>query len=636
MLTALVLFGRFNRATRSLLVAGIWLSALATLTPMTLEAFAGKPGPHLFRNTLACSVALGTVAAFVERRPLVALTSLLGQVPLWKLVDYLKESDGDLAALHLAWLGLVVGLLARRGTDALRRVEHERPATEGSYVVHDIAVFLGATAVASLVCVYVLDRRDGSADEVAYTFQAATFAKGHAYAQAGRCENYLQSYWVFEASGRLFSQYPPGWPLFMAPFVWVRAAWLSGPLSMGLMACGIARLSRSAMRAFGPHDAPPAARTIALAGTWGAALSTFAATILLNGASRFPHVYVAALYAFSLEGLLQIATPGLSRARQVCWGAALGTASVMAVASRPADGAFVGFGIAVLFVYWLARGSMGWRAVAAPAAAGGLAGAVVLVILRLQLGKWFTTGYSLQPIVQPWATMKYSTPTEGQWRFGLPLSVGSYCWWPCSLPLGLAGLAMLRGRARGLPVAMGLGLLPYFGFLAFLEYSRTPEFEYGPRYHSIIVVPMAVGCAVALAGLTRAAFERSTAGRSALARGGPLALAIFAVVSGWLRVVPLEWPLASEHVRRHSGLDRAIERANLKNAVVLASEGTTGFADQDLPTNYPLDLYPDQDVIKTIDRGEPSAAVECLKSAFPGRRILYASGVSEVRLSASP
>jgi hypothetical protein len=35
-----------------------------------------------------------------------------------------------------------------------------------------VAVFVAGTLLAALVCVFVLDRRQGSADEWAYTFQS--------------------------------------------------------------------------------------------------------------------------------------------------------------------------------------------------------------------------------------------------------------------------------------------------------------------------------------------------------------------------------------------------------------------------------------------------------------------------------
>jgi hypothetical protein len=418
----------------------------------------------------------------------------------------------------------------------------------------------------------------------------------------------------------------------MAPFVRLHVLWLSGPFSMGVMAWGMARLGRSATRSLASADAPLSPRVIRAAGTWAGVLAMLGTTVLVNGGSRYSHVFVTGLYAWSLEGLLMVATPGLSRQRQVRWGIVLGSVSGLMLATRPADGAFLGFGIAILFLYALARRRIGWRALASTMAALALWIALTLVILRLQLGKWGTTGYSLLAVNHPWAAIKYSWPEPNQWKYGLPLATAAYCWWPCSLPLGLAGLAMLPGRGRGLAVAMALGCVPYTAYITSLEFGRGYDWGYGPRYAMVWLVPMAVGGAVALAQLSVAARQHTLGGRSALARGGPLALAIFAVASTWVRIVPLVWPPVADHTRRHSSLQRAIEDAHLEHALVIASDGTTGFSDLDLATNLPLDLYPDQETIIAIDRHDANDAVDCLHSAFPDRKIYSAYGSSEVRI----
>jgi hypothetical protein len=632
LLTALLLFGRMPLVTRLLLLAGTWLAALALLVEPLSTSIGGKSQPGELREVLAVSACLATVAAVTAQRLGASVIALVGEVSLWKLTGYLKESDADLTALHLVWIGLIIGLLARRPAPRTTAVSTPAAQDEASYAVHDAVVFAVATILTALVGAFILHKRDGSADEWAYTYQAAVFAKGHAYATSPRCEPYLDSFYVYETSGRLFSQYPPGWPLFITPFVWIRAVWLSGPFSMGFMAWGMARLGRSAMRGFGRYDAPPSERLVRAAGTCAGVLAMFGTTIQINGASRYPHVFVLALYAFSLEAILQLATQGLSRNRQVLWGSVLGFATVFLLATRPGDGAFVGLGLAALFLYQVARKRVGWRGFAATAGVFAVLAAFVLVILRLQVGRWFATGYSLNEMIHPWNKMKYSWPKPEEWKYGLRLATGTYCWWPCSLAVGLAGLALLRGRSLGLATAIALGCIPYIGYCCALEYGRGYDWGYGPRFQSILVLPMVVGGAVALAPLVVAALERATVGRTALSRGGPLALAVFAAASGWLRIVPLVWPPVYDHTHHHAALNRAIEAAHLKNAIVLAADGTTGFADEDLPTNYPIDLYPDQDVIIAIDRRSEGKAETCLRQAYPQRTLFVAEGYDEVRI----
>jgi len=631
MLTALLLFWRFSTMARAMLLLGVWLATVAVFVEPTAVSLGFKLGAHVLRNALALSAIFATLGAVFMMRPGVGVLTLAAQAPLWMLTGFIKDSDCELSVIHLGWIGLVIGLLARRPLP--RPIEPAREESERSYRVHDLAVFAVATLLSALVGVYIMGKRDGSADEWAYTFQAAVFAKGHVYAEAPRCQNYLDTYYVFEDMGRLFSQYTPGWPLFMAPFVRLHAVWLSGPFSMGLLAWGMARLGRSAMRCFASVDGPLSPRVIRAAGTWAAVLSTLGTTVLVNGGSRYSHVFLTALYAWTLEGLIMVATPGLARPRQLRWGIVLGSASGLMLATRPADGAFLGFGIAILFLYALARRRIGWRAFASTMASLALWAGLTLVILRLQLGKWGTTGYSLLAVNHPWAAIKYSWPEPGQWKYGLPFATSAYCWWPCSVPVGLAGLAMLPGRGRGLAVAMALGCLPYTAYITSLEFGRGYDWGYGPRYAMVWLVPLAVGGAVALAQLSVTARQHTMGGRSALARGGPLALAIFAVASVWLRIVPLVWPPVVDHTRKHSSLQRAIEDAHLENAIVIASDGTTGFSDLDLATNLPVDLYPDQETLIAIDRHNQNDAVDCLHGAFPGRKIYSASGFSDIHIT---
>jgi hypothetical protein len=666
LLTALLLFWRSGSVpSRVVMLVAIWLAANAGSIERASYFFSHPLGPTFIQHLLGVTTLAGSLSALLARRPVVSLVGIAGAVALWLLGGFVTESNLELAALDLAWLGLLAGLLVRPwwpraaeiGAGRSRTLEESGPEQErgsrtleerGSYAVHDAVVFAVATGLAALVSFVVMGRHDGSADEWAYTYQAAVFAKGRAYAHASHCQPYLESFFVFETSGRLFSQYTPGWPLFMAPFVWIRGIWLSGPVSMGLMAIGMARLARSVMRGFGPWDAPPAARVVRAAGTWGAALSTLGTMTLVNGGSRYPHVFEVALYAWMLEAVFMLSAGPFAPARASSatyeeaalahadlWGLVLGTTAVFAVATRPADGAFIGFGVAVWFAYAAARRRVRGRGFVTAALGVAVWGALVLVILRLQMGRWFATGYELNEIFHPWAVPKYSWPEPNQWKYGLPLATAAYCWWPCSLGLGLAGLALVRGRARGCVAAMALGCVPYAVFLTRLEYGRGWDWGYGPRYAMVFLVPMVIGGAVALAPPTVAAWRRLGSG-SALSRGAPLGLAVAAIAVGWLRIVPLVWPTVTEHTKRHSALTRAIEEAHLSNAVVLARNGTTGFTAQDLTTNLPIDLYPRQDVIIAIDQEAPDRAVACLRTAFPNRTLYVASGIDPVFIAPAP
>jgi hypothetical protein len=341
-----------------------------------------------------------------------------------------------------------------------------------------------------------------------------------------------------------------------------------------------------------------------------------------------------ALYAWALEAMMTLGRPGLPAKEQWAWGALLGAASALFLATRPAEGATMGVGIAVAFVVLLVRRRVPWRSFAAAAAGFAAVGLVMLVILRIQVGTWFSTGYSLNKIIYPWNVTKYDMPKPDEWKYGLPLGTSSYCWWPCSWALGLAGLASLRRRSIELLVAFGVGsffYLLYFEWLDTGQRGMGVDWGYGPRYLMLFLIPIAIGCGLAIAPLATAAMQRgSTGDRSALAAGGPMALVACAIVCGFVRIVPLVWPTASEHARRHSGLETAIAKMGLKNAVVVAKPGTTGFDQLDITTNLPVDLYPNQDAIIAVDKAPD--AVACLKREFPDRTFYAAQGVDPVRI----
>jgi hypothetical protein len=622
MLTALLLFWRYAGWTsRGVMLAAIWLTVVAQGVPGFLASIGITPGPNEFREILATGAGLATIAALLAGRPLVAAAAIFAEVPLWVLTGYATESDSELSCLHLAWLGLVLGLQVRRRS--AWTAPGTRPQPESSRVLGDAALFLGATAVAAAVSTWVMGRGQGSADEWAYIYQAAVFAKGHAYAASPQCQPFLQSYYVFEREGRLFSQYTPGWPLFMSPFVAMRVGWLAAPVSLGLLAVGAARLARSALRRCAEGGAPSSETEITAAGWWAGVLATTGGTVLLNAASFYAHIFSMAAYAWMLEALVVVTTPGLAPHRQWRWGLVLGTAAAFALATRVAEGALLGFGAALYFAYALARRRVGLRVVGGAAAAFGVIAGLTLVILRLQLGKWFVTGYSLaEELRGSYIAVTFSKPKPNELKYGFPLATGAYCWWPACLPLGLAGLVTLRGRALALVGVFAIGFATYTAFCMWLTNGRGFDWGYGPRYFMPLIVPAAVGGAVALAPLTAAARR--------LRGGGPLALVLFAAVSGWARIVPILWPPAVAEAQRHSALIRAVEQKHLENALVFARPGTTGNDPMDLPTNLPIDLYPDQPVIIAVESS--IEAVSCVRNAFPRRRVYHASGLYDVQI----
>ncbi|HKQ72071.1 MAG TPA: hypothetical protein VJT73_22155 [Polyangiaceae bacterium] len=626
-LTALLWFRRQRPWPAMLLIAaGIWGCALAPAIADLVRAF-GAREPVDPLSVGAWSSTLVTLGALFFRPRWIGLAAIAVRLGLSKADAYFTESTWELVVLHLMGIGLLIGLAPppRRASSEQEQLPHWYEAR-----VVDVTIFVVATALAAFVSVFVLARSCDSADEWSYTFQASVFAKGRAYAAVPPCMPAFQNFWVFWKDGRMFSQYPPGWPLFCVPFVLLHAIWLAAPVAHGLLAVGVARLSRRAMAESAARGERQNPREIAFAGIVGAVLVATGSSVVINGASRFPHTLLCALFAWSIEASCVIASPYLDRRRQMGWGAALGSATSVMLATRPADGAMLGIGVFLYFIHAVVRRRVGWRAFAATATSFSLFSLFVLGILHLQLGAWFQTGYSLTSTFHPWASMSFGLPKPNEYKWPFPLATGSYCWWPCAPAVGVAGMAsLLFARGRRLVFMLSLGVLALLGFYMMVAYGRGWDFGYGPRYQMPVIVPMAVGGAVATARMLSTAFAVAHE-RLAIDAGGPATLFLTAGIVGLVCVAILVYPYHREQVRLRNVVFRAAEQLHLRDAVVVVSQGSTISDQLDLTQNLPLELYPNQDFLVISDRGPE--VQKCVKDHFPGRRFYRAVGRPEVKL----
>jgi hypothetical protein len=620
--------GMRPRASNALLLAAMALSVVA---PIGNAPFADNPllhtigtvvGAGFAKPALRLSAALASSAVLLTRRRLLAAVALAGEALLWLVTDYIQKCNADLAVLHLAFFGGLVGVhLAtapgQPGTEG-RSEQHPSPAGWRD----DVAAFCAGTLAAALVCRLVEHGWTSGADEWGNTFEAAVFAKLRAYGAAPPCGEEFRSYWVYQYQGRAFAQYTPGWPYFMTPFVAAGAAWLANPVATGLLAAGVMRLGR---RAAGTS-------TARVAGRVAAAATILSATVLENGASRYPHIFVTAMFAWSLEALCAACDPAESPSRRRQWGLVLGVSTGWLVAARPLDGATLGLGLAAVFAHAAWRREVDLRAVVWASVPFGAISALTLLILRLQLGRWWTTGYSLAPLTYPWAVYGWTLPKADEFRWGLPLASGAYCFWPSSLALGLPGMALVRGSARRVGLACLVGCAALLVAYTLSEFGRWYDFGYGPRYQIPCVVPAAIGTGVLAARLWAGARARIAAARDVrtlLAGAGPVALSFGAALGGVALIAGGMYPYARLDVERHNWLRPTLDEAKLHHAVVFATTVAASHA-LDLCENLPLDLYPDQDVLLAIDRGDES--LRCVHAAYPDRALYRGSVGPPVRI----
>ncbi|HSU39436.1 MAG TPA: hypothetical protein VLJ38_07705, partial [Polyangiaceae bacterium] len=352
-----VLWGRPlpRRASNVLFAAGVATTALYAFQSDLTALVGALPGALTW---LQFGATLTTLALFWSRPRWLGWLAALGQYGLLWLGWWLKASEHELMFAHLAWYGTLLGVHALRSMPA--RAPGERPARL-SYPVQDVVIFLLSVALGAFVAADLFEKLIYNGDEVANSFQANVYAHLRAYAPVPPCPSMFENYWVFRYQGRVFSQYTPGWPLFMAPFARMNMIWFAGPVMGGIAAVGIARVGRRLALGLGAtYDGSE--RIVAVAGPLAGMLSMLGPSLLLNAGSRFSHTMVCACFAWAVESAAELVTPRLSRRRAFFFGCLLGAATALGLATRPSDGGFLGVGVFLYFAQALFRKRVSWAA----------------------------------------------------------------------------------------------------------------------------------------------------------------------------------------------------------------------------------------------------------------------------------
>jgi hypothetical protein len=619
-----------TRPVTGVLTAAIWVAALYPVAQELLKRFelTASPAAQLVSAPalLQQSATLATLAALFNGPRRYAALALFGQLVLLALTLYVRESDYEMMFAHLLFYGALIGVNAKKTVPRAAGP----PLSKRTVILQDATIFLLTTVAAAILCELVFDRLIYNGDEVAYTYQADVFARLRAYGPVPPCLSMFDNFWVFYLDDRRFSQYTPGWPLVLAAFRAVGAIWLAGPVTAGIAAVGIARLSRRCSSNLGATP-EQSSLIVLIAGPLGAFLAMLGPSMALNGASRFPHTMVTACFAWAVESLCALGTPGRSRGSTWLYGSILGLAAALGVAVRPPDGATLGVGFFLYFVWLLVRRRLGWSAFLATATSFVLFGAFTLIILRLQLGEWFKTGYHIFEKFHPWDGDPLSWPKPNEVRYAVPLSTGSYCWWPATPALGLAGLIVaLGGPERRVPFMLVLGGLAMNTFYFFVEFGRGWDNGLGPRYYLPHVVSMAVGGAAVLGPIVAVLFARILAKaerRPALGsqRLLPALLLVSCAVYGIYRIAPRTYPVEQREHHRMIGPLLALREKPLKNAIVIVERGKVPADDWNTAQNDPMD--PNPDVLMLIRHND--AELECARKHFPGRT-WYRAGMTEI------
>ncbi len=598
-----------DRLRAWLLVLVVWAAALLPFLPAFVSSLQLAPATvssaALYRAAFVPLEAMLVVVALRAKGVRIAMSLLAIGGATW-LSRWMVGSDWEGAALHIA-AAWVVWAIAH----APRSVAKPAPTSPTLMQLdrRDLFAFVLGTVVAAVVSHYVLGRGVDGSDEWAYTYQAAVFAKGRLYGDLPACHQSFRSFWVFWRENRMFAQYQPGWPLFLVPFVWAKTIWLGGPVSLGLLAMLGGRLGRLA--SFLHAGREDVARR---AGTFAAVSLVFTNTLLINGASRFPHVFVAALFCAAVErGYALAVAPDPRTARVVA--AQLGFAAGWLLCTRAPDVGLT-FGVLVVLSVALVRRKLG---VVPTLVAGGVSVAwmvLLLAISKAQTGKWGELPYAMTAEFYPWNAYHYSVPPPSLLKWHLPLATGAYSFFPLAPSVGLAGCVLgLRSQARKVVGMCGLGSLLMLVFYGAMENGRGWDFGYGPRYQLHTVVPMAVGAALVWthAGFFRA--RTATFGRVAAA----LSFAGVVAVTVW--TFPHNYAVVADSMR----IDTAVRAAKLGRAIVIVPNGMGRYGELDVPRNYPIDLY-DSEVLVASTRD-----AQCVMTSYPDRAIYRAENGSPIR-----
>jgi hypothetical protein len=256
-------------------------------------------------------------------------------------------------------------------------------------------------------------------------------------------------------------------------------------------------------------------------------------------------------------------------------------------------------------------------------------GGLTLVILRLQLGSWFHTGYAITPLFHPEGKLVLSAPAPGELKYGIPLATGSYCWWPIAPALGVGGFVRcLAGRERRLVLMLGVSAACLVAFYTFVAFGRGGDDGLGPRYILPVVVAQATGTAALLSPLVARLIEALSRSellpRARLRLAGPGVLALAAALVGAATLAPLVYPVAyAEHHLMTAPL-RGARAQHLENAVVLIEQHRVSAHTSNLAQNPPMDPHPP---VLYLTRNGPRDEA-CIERHYPGRR-WYRAGTTE-------
>lgn len=219
------------------------------------------------------------------------------------LGEYLARADVVWRTLQLSWIAVALILIAAPALDRATGRVHDVCLRAGRFCAAHTALFLslGAAsvfAVTALIARFVLLTFPNSGDEYCYLYQAQTFLAGRVANTPHALQQFFVTNHLISRDGRLFSVFPPGWPVLLAASMRLGlAAWLLNPLISAALFVLTFLLARRLTR--DPGTACLAAITL-----------VWSSYFLLTGASYFSHTACACLVVAAMLMMLRMADGG--------------------------------------------------------------------------------------------------------------------------------------------------------------------------------------------------------------------------------------------------------------------------------------------------------------------------------------
>jgi hypothetical protein len=496
------------------------------------------------------------------------------------LAEYYDRADAAWLMFQVTWITVAAILILAPVLDPVTARVHDACLRFGRACARHPRAFLavGAVAVGSITAIigwFALLHFPNSGDEYCYLYQADTFLAGRLANTPHPLQTFFDTSHVIERNGRVFSVFPPGWPVVIAAAMRLGIpSWAINPL----LSAGLFLLTfRLANRVTGDGA------TAALASVTLASSSYF----LMTGASYFSHTACAFFVVGAMLAMLRMAEGGIPSALLA------GLLAGCAVIVRYYTPILCLLPLAVLLLR-----ERRWRVNVLWAAAGALPPLAFMLIYNHAL-----TGHAL--LLSKGGVGQYDELwfAENAWRRGGEIMLSHLWdlmyWTPAAL-----FIAYVAG-ARAVPLKSRLGAVGA-GFaclvIGLYPYINRGGNQYGPRFYFDGFPLLVIAAAAALFGTTRYE-DRSRGARR-------IVYLFFASLLAHVPIAVSQIQASHEEVVERLDVVRQVERAHLQHALV--------FVTTPVGVEYPMPVTDyirngitfDRPVLFALDRGDANRELE--------------------------